>query len=52
MTKHAQQPNVIGCIHLLMPDEDACLLHMAPLSEAAFKRCFEKRPAAYILNKS
>lgn len=32
MTKLAQQSTVIGCIHLLMPEEDACLLYMSRLS--------------------
>lgn len=40
MTKHAQQSNVIGCIHLLMPEEDACLFYMALLSQAAFQKMF------------
>lgn len=42
MTKHAQQSNVIGCIHLLMPEEDACLFYMALLSQAAFQKMFWK----------
>lgn len=40
MTKHAQQSNLIGCIHLLMPEEDACLLYVALLSQAAFQKMF------------
>jgi len=40
MTKHAQQSNVIGCIHLLMPEEDARLFYVALLSQAAFQKMF------------